>query len=147
MGVRTTPYGDARKSGEMTVARVLVVDDDMTFVRRVTVSLGSLAEVENLSTGDDLLGFVQLWRPEVIVLNLLLDDRDGFQLLDELLSIKLSPAPYVLCSTSGPAAMTRVCPCDKWPVGTISRGTKLHQIRETVQAVLESRSELLAAVS
>lgn len=131
----------------MTVARVLVVDDDMTFIRRVTVSLGSLADIQSLSTGDDLLGFVHVWQPEVIVLNLLLDDRDGFQLLEELLSLNLSPAPYVLCSTSGPAAITRVCPCAKWPVGTISRGTKLQQIRETVQAVLESRSELLAAVS
>jgi CheY-like chemotaxis protein len=131
----------------MTVARVLMVDDDMTFIRRVTVSLGSLAEIESLSSADDLLGFVQIWRPEVIVLNLLLDDADGFQLLEELLSLNLSPAPYVLCSTSGPAAKTRVCPCAKWPVGTISRGTKLQQIRETVQAVLESRSDLLAAVS
>jgi len=131
----------------MTVARVLMVDDDMTFIRRVTVSLGSLAEIESLSSGDDLLGFVQVWQPEVIVLNLLLDDRDGFQLLEELLSLNLSPAPYVLCSTSGPAATTRVCPCAKWAVGTISRGTKLQQIRETVQAVLESRSNVLAAVS
>jgi CheY-like chemotaxis protein len=124
-----------------------MVDDDMTFIRRVTVSLGSLAEIESLSSGDDLLGFVRLWRPDVIVLNLLLDDRDGFLLLEELLSQNFAPAPYVLCSTSGPAATTRVCPCAKWPVGTISRGTKLQQIRETVQAVLESRSDLLAAVS
>jgi CheY-like chemotaxis protein len=131
----------------MTVARVLVVDDDMTFIRRVTVSLGSLADIESLSSGEDLLGYVQVWRPDVIVLNLLLDDRDGFQLLEELLGLNLLPAPYVLCSTSGPAAKTRVCPCDTWPVGTISRGTQLQQIRETVQAVLESRSELLAAVS
>lgn len=131
----------------MTVARVLVVDDDMTFVRRVTVSLGSLADIDSLSSGDDLLGHVQVWRPDVIVLNLLLDDRDGFQLLEELLALGLSPAPYVLCSTSGPAAKTRLFPYAKWPVGTISRCTKLQQIRETVQTVLESRSELLAAVS
>jgi CheY-like chemotaxis protein len=131
----------------MTVARVLVVDDDATFSRRVTVSLESLADVERLTSGDDLLTFVQLWRPDVIVLNLLLDDQDGFQLLEDVLNLNLDPAPHILCSTSGPAAKTRACPCAKWPVGTISRGTQLQQIRETVQTVLESRSELLAAAS
>jgi CheY-like chemotaxis protein len=130
----------------MTGARVLVVDDDVTFIRRATVSLGSLADIESIASGDDLLRYVRGWAPDIIVLNLLLDDRDGFQLLEELLSLDLTPPPFVLCTTSGPASATRVSPCAGWPVGTISRTAQLHQLRDAVQTALESREELIAAV-
>jgi CheY-like chemotaxis protein len=135
-----------RKSCEMTGARVLVVDDDVKFVRRATVSLGSLADIESIASGEDLLRYVRRWLPDVVVLSLLLDDRDGFQLLEELLSLDISPPPYVLCTTSGPASATRVSPSAEWPVGTISRTAQLHQLRDAVRSALESREELITAV-
>ncbi|HVB66019.1 MAG TPA: response regulator [Nitrolancea sp.] len=130
----------------MTGARVLVVDDDVTFIRRATVSLGSLAVIECIASGEDLLRYVRYWLPDVVVLSLLLDDRDGFQLLEELLSLDISTPPYVLCAISGPAAATRVSPYAEWPVGTISRTAQLHQLRDAVQTAIESREELIAAV-
>ncbi|HEX3721718.1 MAG TPA: response regulator [Nitrolancea sp.] len=130
----------------MTSARVLVVDDDSTFVRRASVSLGSLGDVESIASGDDLVRHVLNWAPDVIVLSLLLDDRDGFQLLDELFSLDLTPPPFVLCTTSGPASATRVAPCANWPVGTICRTAQLHQLRDAVEQVLAARDEVVAAV-
>lgn len=122
-------------------ARVLVVDDDASFIRRATVSLGSLARVESVTSGEDLLRRVYVWLPDIILLNPLLADSDGFHLLEELLDLDLDRPPFVFCTTSGPASTTRLSTCPGWPVGTISRSARLELLRDTVEWALAARED------
>jgi CheY-like chemotaxis protein len=125
----------------MPGTRVLVVDDDVSFIRRATVSLGTVADVEFLHSGDDLLRCVYHWLPDIVLLNMLLDDRDGFLMLEELLELDLDHPPFVLCTTSGPLSATRLSDCPDWPVGTIPRTARLEQLRDTVESVLAGRED------
>lgn len=122
-------------------ARVLLVDDDASFVRRATVSLGSLADVECVTTGEELLGCVYQQLPDIVLLNMMLADRDGFLLLEELLHLDLDRPPFVFCTTSGPLSINRLSTSPDWPVGTIARSSRLEQLRHVVKTVLASREE------
>lgn len=128
-------------------ARVLVVDDDASFVRRATVSLGTVANVESVTSGEELVGRVSRSVPDIILLSLLLDDSDGFNLLEELLELDLDRPPFVFCTTSGPASTTRLPTCRDWPVGTISRTARLELLRDTVECALASREDAEALVA
>ncbi len=130
-----------RKNENSSGARVLVVDDDVSFIRRATVSLGAVADVESVTSGEDLLGSVYRWLPDVVVLNMLLDDRDGFVLLEQLLELDLEHPPFVLCTTSGPSSRTRLLNSPGWPVGTISRTERLEQLRITVESAIAARAD------
>lgn len=125
----------------MPGARVLVVDDDASFIRRATVSLGAVANVESVGSREELLRRVYRWLPDIVMLNLLLDDDDGFLLLEQLLALDLEHPPFVLCTTSGPSSITRLLNSPGWPVGTISRTARLEQLRDTVESALAARED------
>lgn len=129
------------KNERMPEARVLVVDDDVSFIRRAMVSLGDLASVESVASGAELLRCVYRWLPDVVLLNMLLGDRDGFLLLEELLELNLEHPPFVFCTTSGPSSVTRLPGSSSWPVGTISRSARLEQLRNTIELALASRED------
>ncbi len=131
-----------RENKNVPSARVLVVDDDVSFIRRATVSLAPFADVESVASSEDLLLQVYQWLPDIVLLNMLLDDRDGFAVLEELLQLDLDHPPFVFCTTSGPASMTRQPTGADWPVGTIPRTVRLEQLRDTVESALAARGDL-----
>ena len=130
------------KNGNLAGARVLVVDDDAAFIRRATVSLGVLADVECVTSGEELLRRVYRQLPDIVLLNMLLADRDGFLMLEELLTLDLDKPPFVFCTTSGPLSINRLSTSPDWPVGTISRTSRLEQLRNVVKTALDSRDEV-----
>ncbi len=130
------------KNEFMPGARVLVVDDDAVFIRRAMVSLGQAADVKSVASGEDLLRRVYNWLPDVVLLNMLLDDRDGFQMLEEILDVELDHRPFVFCTTSGPSSINRLSDRPDWPVGTISRSTRLEQLRDTINSALAARESV-----
>ncbi|MGA7671459.1 MAG: response regulator [Nitrolancea sp.] len=125
----------------LVAARVLVVDDDASFVRRATVSLGTLADVECVTTGEELLHCVYRQLPDIVLLDMMLADRDGFLMLEELLRLNLEKPPFVICTTSGPLSINRLSTSPDWPVGTIARSSRMDQLRSVVKTVLASRDE------
>jgi len=129
------------RNDNSVAARVLLVDDDASFVRRATVSLGNLADVECVTTGEELLGCVYRQLPDIVLLNMMLADRDGFVLLEELLHLDLDRPPFVFCTTSGPLSINRLSTSRDWPVGTIARSSRLEQLRSAVETALASRDE------
>ncbi len=129
------------KNENLAAARVLVVDDDASFIRRATVSLGTLADVESVTTGEGLLRCVYRQLPDIVLLNMMLADRDGFLMLEELLELDLDKPPFVFCTTSGPLSINRLSTSPEWRVGTISRTSRLEQLRSVVKTVLASRDE------
>ena len=64
----------------MSGARVLVVDDDPAILRSMKRGLeGAGFEVEGLGEARDVLDRVTTWRPDVLLLDLVLPDGDGVE--------------------------------------------------------------------
>ena len=81
----------------------LVIDDSLTEMEVITSCLrrGGL-NVETASSGEEALVKISSQRPDVIVLDVVLPGRSGFELCRELKSeAGTSAIPVVLCSTKG----------------------------------------------
>jgi len=80
--------------------RVLIVDDneDLIYLYRRCLS-GSRYNMASLSQGSTVLEEIETIRPDVIVLDLMLPDADGWQLLAELHEHPVSrDTPLIVCS-------------------------------------------------
>jgi two-component system OmpR family response regulator len=79
-------------------ARVLVVDDEPSIVDAISMTLRHQGySVEAAETGKDALAMVTKWRPDVIVLDVMLPDVDGFEVARRL-SADNEPVPILFLS-------------------------------------------------
>jgi two-component system OmpR family response regulator len=79
-------------------ARVLVVDDEPSIVDAISMTLRHQGySVEAAETGKDALAMVTKWRPDVIVLDVMLPDVDGFEVARRL-SANNEPVPILFLS-------------------------------------------------
>jgi two-component system OmpR family response regulator len=79
-------------------ARVLVVDDEPSIVDAISMTLRHQGFcVEAAETGKDALAAVTRWRPDVIVLDVMLPDVDGFEVARRL-SADNEPVPILFLS-------------------------------------------------
>ena len=70
---------------ELTGSRILVVDDEPHLVEMLTVSLRYVGfEVAYATTGAEALSVAEEFRPDLVVLDVMLPDADGFALLPKL---------------------------------------------------------------
>jgi CheY-like chemotaxis protein len=116
--------------------RVLVVDDDLVFIDRARQALKEIATLRTARTGNDALAATLLWKPDVILFDLLMHDLDGFTFLEMLKDATPGTYPFILCTTDGRGADTRIRPLPNWKVGTLLRSSSTHQLRSAViQAV------------
>lgn len=116
----------------LTTTRLLVIDDDPRFARQVAMALDRAADVRTVTRGSDVLTCVRAWAPDVVLLDLLLHDADGFALLERLLSLESAPRPFVLCVGDGPGAVARLSLEPGWPVGMLPRSASPAQLRSAV---------------
>ncbi|HUY98711.1 MAG TPA: response regulator [Thermomicrobiaceae bacterium] len=105
----------------MPGARVLVVDDDGEFVETLQSTVGDFVELRAVTSGAEALLCAAEWDPQVVLLDLLLCDTDGFDLLDQLMFPTFRHVPAILCVIDGRGADTRLIPFTEWPVGTVIR--------------------------
>lgn len=120
-------------------ARVLVVDDDLGFVRQATKSLKSLADTRVVTSGAEVLSSVLRWQPDVVVLDMLLDDTDSFALLEDLVCRNPADTPFVLCTINVCSSGVRLFNAAGWPVGVLPRCASSEQMRTTVQRAISAR--------
>lgn len=66
--------------------RVLLVDDDPLLREGVELSLQGLCEVIGLSSGDELEDIIESVEPDLLVLDVVLPGRDGFDLCRQVRS-------------------------------------------------------------
>jgi DNA-binding response OmpR family regulator len=80
------------------VARVLVVDDDSNIRRYFAQELsGEGYEVSTVAAGKQLLSIIDVFKPDVLVLDIRLEDYNGLELLKEIRK-KRYALPVILCS-------------------------------------------------
>ena len=93
--------------------RILVVDDEPSITDLVTMALHLQgATVEVAHTGTDALRAVQAFRPHLVVLDVMLPDLDGFEVLERMGHERQSADIPVLFLT---AAATSTTGCGAWP--------------------------------
>ncbi|MFQ6100866.1 MAG: GAF domain-containing protein [Anaerolineae bacterium] len=98
--VETRPAAQAREGLERTLTKVLIVEDDLDVARLIQLHLaGDGRKVLIAQRGDEALEMAQREHPDLITLDILLPDADGFAILEEL---KSNPAtreiPVVIVS-------------------------------------------------
>lgn len=113
-------------------SRVLLVDDDLVFTERAREALEPFTSLRVVRTGNAALRTVPLWKPNVILFDLLMDDIDGFAFLEVIARSIAGRPPFILCTTDGRGADTRVRPLPDWHVGTLVRSAPIHQVRAAV---------------
>jgi two-component system, NtrC family, response regulator GlrR len=122
--------------------RVLLVDDDPAFVDRAREALEPLARLRIVRSGKVALTTVSLWKPDVVLFDLLLADLDGFTFLEELSECYLDKPPFILYTTDGRGADTRVRPLPNWQVGTLVRSAGVHELRAAVRQAIRCQDPL-----
>jgi DNA-binding response OmpR family regulator len=76
--------GESEKRG-MTKARILVVEDDSDISNLLTIYFtGQGYDVHSASTGCDAISLARQWVPNLIMLDIILPDLDGFAVCTEL---------------------------------------------------------------
>jgi len=77
--------------------RVLVVDDDRTIRRYLRVALSSAGyQSMEVASGKEALQVVHAYRPQLIILDLILPDTDGIQITRQLrLDRSAYPHPFL----------------------------------------------------
>jgi two-component system, OmpR family, KDP operon response regulator KdpE len=81
----------------MSGARVLVVDDDPAILRSVQRGLeGAGFDVSALGAAAEVIATIGRWRPDVVVLDLVLPDGDGAEICKEVR--KTSTVPIIVLS-------------------------------------------------
>jgi DNA-binding response OmpR family regulator len=84
----------------MTQARVLVVEDD-TYVRTLICTVLERAGIEALGAVDGRDGLRQYyqWRPDLVVLDIVMPELDGWEVLDRIR--ELGDTPVLMLTASG----------------------------------------------
>lgn len=105
----------------MGPARVLLVDDDQLFIRRMQRALDSSIDLQVATTSRDALTRAAAWRPDVVVIDPLLGDADAFGLLDRLRESWSGTGVGVICLSHGAGALTRYLTAGDGFFGTVMR--------------------------
>ncbi len=80
--------------------RILLVDDDVDFIEATTVVLESVADVEVAYGGHEALAKARAQRPDLILLDVIMPDEDGFAVCDKLKSDPdLGRVPVILLTS------------------------------------------------
>lgn len=82
------------------MAKVLVVDDDTNIRQYFTGALSDEGhQVSAVDSGHQLLSIIERFEPDVVVLDIMLVDHDGLELLTEIRK-EYYNLPVILCSAS-----------------------------------------------
>ncbi len=92
--------GASLRTAPAAKPRVLVVDDERALRELLEYGLGQAGfAVRSVAEGTAALPVLQSWLPELIVLDVMLPDRDGFELLPEIRRFTTAPVVMLTART------------------------------------------------
>ncbi|MSQ48283.1 MAG: response regulator, partial [Deltaproteobacteria bacterium] len=120
--------------------RVLVVDDDLVFLRQTEKTLTTAGhEVKGASTGKDALAQLAQEIPDVLILDLMLPDVDGFTILRRLREDRRALSLKVIIVTGQVLTERERTYIKQQLVSAVSKRThSVAYLMQTVRRVLES---------
>jgi two-component system cell cycle response regulator CtrA len=88
--------------------RVLLVEDDLTTARGVTLMLKSQGMiVESADTGEEALELARLYDYDIVVLDLMLPDMEGYEVVRRLRAARCTTPVLILSGLSRPGAKVK----------------------------------------
>ena len=88
--------------------RVLLIDDDPVFIRRIRSVLEHSVDLKVVSVADEAIRTCSTWRPDLILLDVHIAPGDSFQILDDITRGSLGAPISVLCLSRGAGSTTRL---------------------------------------
>ena len=87
-------------------ARILVVDDDPSIRHMLSTALGDEGhEVREAGNGVDGLSIARSWRPDIIILDLMMPTMNGWQFAEAYGSQVGPHVPVIVITAAGPGAI------------------------------------------
>lgn len=114
------------------MARILVVDDDVSWRALYRLELGPAHEVVEAADADQALRLLHGEPPDLIVLDYHLPGMSGGALLD-ILRARGPRIPVIVCTADPGQASREACEA------VVSKHTDLRHLRRTIDSVLAAR--------
>lgn len=84
----------------MTGYRVLVADDDPTFLRLLSHAIKGRFEVREVASGEEALATARTWRPDLVSLDHQMDGWDGLETMRRFQAeASLADVPMIMCTS------------------------------------------------
>jgi DNA-binding NarL/FixJ family response regulator len=113
--------------------RALIIEDQTTLRELLSELLGSSYEVEAVATGAQAIDLIAKRAFDIVLLDLVLPDAHGFQILDELKRSLHRPRALVLTAHARPAVVREATARGAHAV--ITKGAPLRELREAIARV------------
>jgi CheY-like chemotaxis protein len=96
--------------------RILLVDDDRDFVEATTAVLESICDVDVAFGGNEGLAKARASKPDLILLDVIMPDEDGFAVCDQIKADpQLAEVPVIMLTSLpdglGPMGQATLKPC------------------------------------
>ena len=87
----------------MTIQKILLVDDSMTELHHLSTLLGQRGfEVSTASSGDEALRMLDHERPDLILMDVVMPGKNGFQLTRTITrDPRFADLPVIMCTSKG----------------------------------------------
>ena len=130
----------------MASSRILVVDDDPALLQTISIVLREQGyDVATADNGQAMLESIEAREPELILLDVLMPQLDGFQLLERLKSDERYADLPVLMVSSLPAEEATVKTLGLGAADYIRKPFRVRELLARIQAQLRVRAELRSA--
>jgi DNA-binding NtrC family response regulator len=120
------------------MARVMVVDDERGVRESLRLLLADECEVEAVASVDSALAGIRADAPDLVLLDLVMPGRSGFDLLAELSAMPTAPPVVVLTATRTIA--TAVEAMKRGAVDYVTKPFEIDELRIKVRRLLERRA-------
>lgn len=116
--------------------RVLLIDDDPTFVAQARESLHQLVDLRVVTDAASALRANLIWRPDLIIVDTMLAQGDAFELLDEVRAARDGDAYGIVYLAKGRGACTQYQCMGGEVFGVMVRDADATKLREQVVQAL-----------
>jgi two-component system response regulator MprA len=133
-------------TGEQQLRKLLVVDDEGAILELIRVGMQYEGfRVEQIGTGYGALDFAQRFRPDVIVLDVMLPDLDGMEVCRRLRSTEATAEIPILMLTARDDVDDRVAGLESGADDYLVKPFKFEELLARVKALLRRHQRILAA--
>ena len=91
--------------------KVMIVDDNAEFVKLITMYINAQSGMEvvgSLNDGTNVIPKIKEWRPDILLLDIIMPEKDGLVVLEELSEAVVEKKPFtVVMSAIGQEKITR----------------------------------------
>lgn len=122
----------------MGQACVLLVDDDLLFIRSLQRALNGDVDLHIAMTTHDALSTVAALKPDVLVIDPMLSDAESGVLLDRLRASWCGPVVNVICLSRGAGALTRYESSGGGFFGMVRRDAGTEEVCAALRVALSS---------